>query len=193
MEPVLAPDDFQLLPLGTDRGSGSHKGYGLAVAVDILCSVLAGADFGIRAGRLHFRHYVAAYDIDAFSDVGDFKARMDDFIQELKATPPAAGHDRVLVAGQPEWEALDERSVRGIPLHRDVVDWFQGVCAELRRRVQYLALPSVILALFRHFRAGGNLAAARQRHGPSPSPVCGRRRAKRGGGASAPSPRRAGH
>ena len=131
MEPVLAPDDFQLLPLGTDRGSGSHKGYGLAVAVDILCSVLAGADFGIRASRLHFRHYVAAYDIDAFSDVGDFKARMDDFIQELKATPPAAGHDRVLVAGQPEWEALDERSVRGIPLHRDVVEWFQSVCAEL--------------------------------------------------------------
>ncbi len=131
MQPTLAPENFQLLPLGTDRDAGSHKGYGLAVAVDILCSVLAGADFGIRAGRLHFRHYVAAYNIDAFSDVGEFKARMDDFIRELNATPPAAGHERVLVAGQPEWEALDERSTRGIPLHRDVVEWLRSVCAEL--------------------------------------------------------------
>lgn len=131
MEPVLAPDNFQLLPLGTGRDAGSHKGYGLAMAVDILCSVLAGADFGIRAGRTNFRHYVAAYNIDAFSDVGEFKANMDDFIGEMKATPPAEGHDRVLVAGQPEWEMLDERTERGIPLHHDVVEWFRGVCAEL--------------------------------------------------------------
>ena len=131
MEPSLVPDDFQLLPLGTDRDAGSHKGYGLAVAVDILCSVLAGAEYGVRSGRTNFRHYVAAYDIDAFSDVAEFKARMDDFIRDLKATPPAPGHDRVLVAGQPEWEMLDDRAARGIPLHRDVVDWFRGVCAEL--------------------------------------------------------------
>ena len=130
MEPTPVPADFQLLPLGTDRGAGSHKGYGLAAAVDILCSVLAGADHGMRSGRQIFRHYVAAYDIDAFSDIDEFKARMDDFITELKATPPAAGHERVMVAGEPEWEALDERSVRGIPLHHDVVDWLRDACAE---------------------------------------------------------------
>lgn len=130
MTPTPVPDEFHLLPLGADRQSGSHKGYGLAVAVDILCSVLAGAEFGIRAGRLHFRHYVAAYDIDAFSDAAEFKARMDDFIGELKATPPADGHERVMVAGQPEWEALEERTARGIPLHRDVVAWFRNTCAE---------------------------------------------------------------
>ena len=130
MEPAPVPDDYILLPLGANRDAGSHKGYGLAVAVDILCSLLAGSDYGMRAGRQNYRHYVAAYNIDAFSDVGEFKARMDDFIRELKATPPAAGHDRVLVAGDPEWDALEERSVRGIPLHREVVEWFRGVCAE---------------------------------------------------------------
>ncbi len=130
MERAPVPDDFRLLPLGTARESGSHKGYGLAMAVDILCSVLAGADYGIRAGRQNYRHYVAAYDIDAFSDLGEFKARMDDFIRDLRATPPAAGHDRVLVAGDPEREAFADRSKNGVPLHREVVAWLRGVCAE---------------------------------------------------------------
>ena len=130
MERAPVPDDFLLLPLGATRESGSHKGYGLAMAVDILCSVLAGADYGVRAGRTNYRHYVAAYDIDAFSDAGEFKARMDDFIRDLRATPPAAGHERVLVAGDPEREAFADRSANGIPLHKEVVAWLRGVCAE---------------------------------------------------------------
>ncbi len=130
MEPVVAPAEYLVLPLGGTREQGSHKGYGLASAVEILCSILAGAQFGLRLPRYSFRHYLAAYDISAFSDVAQFKATMDDFIGELKATPPAPGHDRVLVAGQPEWEMFADRTVNGIPLHEEVVDWFRNTCAE---------------------------------------------------------------
>src|SRR5437867_7346776 len=35
-----------LLPLGSDRERGGHKGYGLAIMVDILCGVLSGANWG---------------------------------------------------------------------------------------------------------------------------------------------------
>ena len=35
-----------LLPLGGDREHGGHKGYGLAVAVDVLSAVLSGANWG---------------------------------------------------------------------------------------------------------------------------------------------------
>src|SRR5208282_4549162 len=35
-----------LLPLGSDRERGGHKGYGLAVMVDVLCGVLSGANWG---------------------------------------------------------------------------------------------------------------------------------------------------
>ena len=131
MEPVEAPENFVVLPLGSTRELGSHKGYGLAGVVEIMCSLMAGAQFGMRLPRWSFRHFLAAYDIAAFSDVGEFKQTMDEFIRELKATPPAAGQERVMVAGQPEWEMLADRSVNGIPLHRDVVDWFRGTCAEL--------------------------------------------------------------
>ena len=40
-----------LTPLGATRELGGHKGYGLAVMVDILCGVLAGAGYGDSGRR----------------------------------------------------------------------------------------------------------------------------------------------
>ena len=130
MEPVLAPETFNLLPLGSTREQGSHKGYGLASAVEILCSMMSGARWATQLPRWSFRHYLAAYDVSAFGDIDEFKANMDGWIRELKATPPAPGHERVLVAGQPEHEMFLDRSANGIPLHNQVVDWFRTTCAE---------------------------------------------------------------
>ena len=131
MEAVPVPDAYFGLPLGSTRELGSHKGYGLACAVEVLCSVLSGAGFAMRLPRTHFRNYVAAYDIDAFTDVAEFKQTMDEFLRELKATPPAPGQDRVMVAGQLEREAEVDRAKNGIPLHREVVEWFRDTCAEM--------------------------------------------------------------
>ena len=49
----------------------------------------------------------------------------------MKNTAPAPGHDRVLVAGQPEAEREIIRRAEGIPLHPEVVDWVHDTCAEL--------------------------------------------------------------
>lgn len=130
MEPALAPADFNLLPLGSTREMGSHKGYGLASAVEVLCSILSGGGWATIRPRYYFRHYLAAYDPAAFGDLAEFKSNMDGWLRDLKSTPPAPGHERVMVAGEPEHEMYQDRIVNGIPLHRDVVDWFRGVCAE---------------------------------------------------------------
>ena len=131
MEPTPAPSPHRLLPLGSVRETGSHKGYSLACIVDILCGVLSLSGFGAGRGRGTFAHFVAAFDVEAFADTGEFKAMMDDYMRTLKETPPAPGHERVLVAGQLEWEAEQERRQNGIPLHREVVDWFNEICLEL--------------------------------------------------------------
>ena len=60
-----------------------------------------------------------------------FKVMMDEWLQMLKSTKPAPGHDRVLVAGQPEAEVEAVRRVDGIPLHPDVTQWLRDTCAEL--------------------------------------------------------------
>ena len=85
----------------------------------------------MNPGRPNFGHYVAAYDIEAFMDTTEFKSTMDEWIQMLKSSKPAPGQDRVMYPGQPELEAVEDRSINGIPLHREVVDWFKDLCGEL--------------------------------------------------------------
>ncbi|MEE8442336.1 MAG: Ldh family oxidoreductase [Dehalococcoidia bacterium] len=131
MEEVPVPESFFSLPLGSTRELGSHKGYGLACVADILTGVLAGAGASMQVERGHVRHMVAAYKIDAFTPVDEFKEQMDDFLRILKYRPPAPGQERVLYAGLPEAEQLLERTARGIPLHKEVLQWFQDICSEL--------------------------------------------------------------
>ena len=104
-----SPTRNGLLPLGSTRESGSHKGYGLSCVVDILTGILSGTGYGMVPGRPNFNHFVAAYSIEAFTEVDQFKDLMDDFLRALRTTPPAPGHDRVLYAGLPEWEAEQDR------------------------------------------------------------------------------------
>lgn len=121
----------RLLPLGSTREMGSHKGYGLAGVVEILSGILTGGGFGAKNGRPNFNHCVAAYDIEVFMDTVEFKKTMDEWLQTLKSTKPAAGHHRVLYPGLPEAECEIEYRAKGIPLHPEVVEWFHGICKEL--------------------------------------------------------------
>lgn len=131
MEPSEHGADHVLLPLGSTPDTASHKGYALAAMVDVLCSVMGGLTFGARLAPRDYNHFVAAINIDAFVPVADFKQAMDDFVRMLKATPPAAGCERVLVPGQLEWETELDRRAHGIPLHKDVFAWLDATCAEL--------------------------------------------------------------
>ena len=125
------PNQSRLLPLGSTREMSSHKGYGLACVVEILSGILTGGGYGVKVGRPNFNHCVAAYDIEAFMDTGQFKRTMDEFLQMLKSTRPAPGHDRVLYPGLPEAECEVEYRAKGIPLHPEVVQWFHSICSEL--------------------------------------------------------------
>ena len=49
----------------------------------------------------------------------------------MNATRPAPGHDRVLVAGQPEAETEAVRREEGIPLHPEVAQSIRDICGEL--------------------------------------------------------------
>ena len=137
MEEVPVPVNYHLLPVGATRELGSHKGYGLACVVDILAGVLTGFGYGAVPGRPNFGHYVAAYNVAGFDDPDHFKDEMDGWLQMMKSTRPAPGHDRVLVAGQPEAEMEAVRRQDGIPLHPEVVQFIRDTCAELSVRCMF--------------------------------------------------------
>jgi len=129
MERIPVPDDCYLLPLGGTREQGSHKGYGLAAIVDIMCSTLSGLGGGFIA-RVPGYHLLA-YRIDAFVEPEKFKADMDDFLRGLTETPPAPGHERVVYPGLLEWEERELRLREGIPYHSEVITWFGNIGREL--------------------------------------------------------------
>ena len=134
-EPILeesaVPDEYFMLPTGGTRDGGSHKGYGLAVMVDVLCGVLAGDPPGfLRAGG-DVSHHFMAYKIDAFCDPDEFTEHMQTFLKGLRETPPAKGHERVLYAGLDEHETELDRRANGIPYHPDVVQKFIETATEV--------------------------------------------------------------
>ena len=126
------PEDYKSIPFGGTRERGSHKGYGLAMVAEIMSTLLSGGIPTTLApeGR-PAAHYVAAYDIDAFTDVDEFKELMDEWLEHMEATPTAPGHERVLTPGLEEEEAEAQRRETGIPLHTEVIEWFDEICREL--------------------------------------------------------------
>ena len=134
-DPRVAQKARRLLPLGGSREGGSHKGYGLAILVEILCGVLTGTVAALGLAEPAERgHFFGAIHIESFRSVEDFKRDMDLLIRHLKSTPPLEGHDRVFVAGEIEFETAKERAARGIPLHDTIL---KG----LRELSQQLSIP----------------------------------------------------
>ena len=130
-DPRIAQRARRLLPLGGSRDNGSHKGYGLAVLVEILCGVLTGTVTALNADQDPRGHFFGAIRVDAFRPVAEFKKDMDRLIRELKSTPPIEGQRRVYVAGEIEFETAEERAERGIPLLPSVLKGLREVSEQL--------------------------------------------------------------
>jgi LDH2 family malate/lactate/ureidoglycolate dehydrogenase len=132
-----------LLPLGSDRERGGHKGYALAVMVDVLSAVLSGANWGPFAPPFALRqeiptrsvgrgigHFFGALRIDAFIESREFKRQIDEMRRTLRATRPAPGTDGPLIPGDPEREQEAIRARVGIPLLPAVVDELRDISRE---------------------------------------------------------------
>ncbi len=130
-KPVFNRDDFFQAPLGGTREQGSHKGYGFALMAEVLSTLLAGALPTMLAAGSGSKNQFAAYDIAAFTDLERFKDTMDDMLRTLRTAAPAPGEERVLYPGLSEAKELAERRAHGIPLHKEVIEWFAECTSEL--------------------------------------------------------------
>jgi len=137
-----------LLPLGSDRDHGSHKGYALGSIVDIFSAVLSGASYGPWAPPFPayvpmpqdmpgkgLGHFFGAMRIDAFRKADEFKAHMDNWIGRFREADPIDPGQPVLIPGDPEREAEARHLREGIRLHRSVV-------AELKILAEKLDFPA---------------------------------------------------
>jgi L-2-hydroxycarboxylate dehydrogenase (NAD+) len=130
-KPVFNRDEFYQAPLGGTREQGSHKGYGFALMAEVLATMLAGAMPTMLSPQSGSKNHFAAYSIEAFTDVDQFKDSMDAMLETLRTATPAPGQERVLYPGLSEHEEVEERRANGIPLHKEVIQWFAGATAEM--------------------------------------------------------------
>ena len=140
-----------LLPLGGEGElHGGHKGFGLAVWVDVMCGVLSGAGYAnliAQRGPDHqpqvanVGHFFGAWRIDAFRPVAEFKAAMDDLQQRLKAAPKADGRERIYLAGEKEFEATERHLRDGIPLDPKLAAGLRLIAQELAVEFKLDFLP----------------------------------------------------
>ncbi|MDH6365342.1 L-2-hydroxycarboxylate dehydrogenase (NAD+) [Enterococcus sp. PF1-24] len=121
-----------LTPLGgIGEELAGYKGYGYATIVEILSAALQGGNFlhqltGLSATGekqpYHLGHFFMAIDIEAFTDVADFKKTAGDILRALRASKKAEGAERIYTAGEKEYLAFLERSETGVPLNKAVRD-----------------------------------------------------------------------
>src|SRR5262245_20421275 len=130
-KPIFDREDFYQAPLGGTREQGSHKGYGFAMMAEVLSTVLSGALPTMLVAGSGSKNHFAAYNIEAFTDLEQFKDTMDAMLKTLRTATPMPGEERVLYPGLSEAEEVLERRAHGIPLHKEVIQWFEECTREL--------------------------------------------------------------
>lgn len=118
---------------------GGHKGWGLILACEILTGILMGGAFGTELTNLYDdldtpqrnSHFVLAIDVAAFLDPDAFRARMDGYVDLLKASAPAPGSEGVRMPGEREHEMERDQSRSGIALQRGVLREIVEIANEL--------------------------------------------------------------
>ena len=103
-----------------------HKGYAIALVMDMLSGILSGSGSGTGVGgpyqaerRSGAGQFMLALDIAKFQPAETFAARMEAMIAELKAVPLAQGYDAVFYPGEIEARNDERHRAEGLRLPED--------------------------------------------------------------------------
>jgi LDH2 family malate/lactate/ureidoglycolate dehydrogenase len=126
--------------LGTVLTMAGHKGYALALMVEVLSSVLSGSAVGSSIGSMYKNldrkqdvgHFFCLLDIDAFIGVAEFKQRMDNMIDRIKSCRKRPGVEEILVPGERSARTMRENEQRGIKLDAATLKELRQLCDEYR-------------------------------------------------------------
>ena len=133
--PANYPDEGAMQPVG------GHKGYGLAVMVDVLTGVLSGGatsmsgligswvlDLGSTNNACHT---FIAINPKMFCDESDLKERVEAMASSLRGLPKAKGSERIYLPGEMEWERYANAETNGISLPDDLLSSLIGLAEDV--------------------------------------------------------------
>lgn len=134
-------DPADLRPGGLVPIAG-HKGYGLAILVELLAGALSGAHLThavLSYAKVHDRpsgtgHWIQAMDIAAFMPVAEFAQRVAALRDELHSSGRASGTARILLPGELEAEHESASQAHGLEL--DEAIWTSLLEVAIDRRLE---------------------------------------------------------
>jgi LDH2 family malate/lactate/ureidoglycolate dehydrogenase len=135
---------------GTVLTMAGHKGYALALMVEILSGVLSGAAIGPAIGPMYKNmdrkqdvgHFFCLLDIAAFMDVTEFKRRMDKAIDDIKSCRKRSGVNEILVPGERSHRKAQQSRKQGIFLEEATRKELKLLCEDLG--VKFTLEPSAV-------------------------------------------------
>ncbi len=117
-----------------------HKGYALALMVEILSGVLSGAAIGPAIGSMYndmdrkqnVGHFFCLLNISAFLDVSEFKHRIGETIEGIKACRKRPGVKDILIPGERSYQRARQNRKHGILVEEATRKELKLLCEELR-------------------------------------------------------------
>ena len=140
--PALTPEAAlagALHPIGGEEATAGYKGYGLALAVDMLTGVLGDAAFGPNVIGLFSTEAPSdlgqtfiVIDPAAIDEPGAFEQRLEGYLDQLVAAPLAPdAPGRVLIPGEPEAAAAARSDDHGVVIDAVHADGLRALGARL--------------------------------------------------------------
>ena len=125
--------------LGTVLTMAGHKGYALALMVEMLSGALSGSAIGSHVGSMYKNmdrkqdvgHFLCLLDISAFMDVAEFKNRVDGMIDEIKSCRRRPGVDEIPLPGERSHRLAVENLRRGISIDPATLKELQLLCEDM--------------------------------------------------------------
>ena len=119
--------------------TGGHKGYALALMIEILCAHLAGVPFGTHVTKMYgeldkprnLGHFMLALDVARFTDPKVFRSQLDLLVREIRAQDAADPSRPPLAPGDPERLTAARRARDGVPLPDSLAAELNDLAASL--------------------------------------------------------------
>ncbi len=114
---------------GIGEALGGYKGFGYAMVIELLSSVLQDGIYGKALNGknekgetvpYHLGHFFIAIDTNHFLGVELCRAKSSEILKTIRESKKAPGQDRIFTAGEKEWEVWLSRKDSGVPINESV-------------------------------------------------------------------------
>ena len=130
--PTVNPHGLKDSPPATLLPMAGHKGYGLAVMVEVLAGILTGAGYSRKDFGPDLQgFFLLAFQVEGFVDPGVFASQVKDLVSYLKTSHPRPDFREILIPGESEWGTAQERMREGIFIDSSTWDQIVRVKGEL--------------------------------------------------------------